>query len=32
MKTATTSFTETDLKELVDVRRDLHAHPETAFQ
>jgi amidohydrolase len=32
MKTAASSFTESDLKDLVDVRRDLHAHPETAFQ
>jgi amidohydrolase len=32
MKTATEYFTEQDLQELIEVRRDLHAHPETAFQ
>jgi amidohydrolase len=32
MKTATELFTEQDLQELIEVRRDLHAHPETAFQ
>ena len=32
MKTATEHFTEQDLQELIEVRRDLHAHPETAFQ
>jgi amidohydrolase len=28
----TDHFTDADLKDLVEVRRDLHAHPETAFQ
>jgi amidohydrolase len=28
----TTRFSPSDLKELVDVRRDLHAHPELAFE
>ncbi len=32
MKTATASFSGIDLQEMVEVRRDLHAHPETAFQ
>ena len=32
MKTATEHFTDQDLKELIEVRRDLHAHPETAFR
>jgi amidohydrolase len=32
MKTATSSFTEQDLREMSEVRRDLHAHPETAFE
>jgi len=32
MKTATDHFTEQDLAELIEVRRDLHAHPEIAFQ
>jgi amidohydrolase len=32
MKTATEHFTEQDLQELIEVRRDLHAHPEIAFQ
>jgi amidohydrolase len=32
MKTATEYFTDQDLKELIEVRRDLHAHPETAFK
>jgi amidohydrolase len=32
MHTATGTFSEADLKELVDVRRDLHQHPETAFE
>ena len=31
MTTMTRHFTETDLRELVDVRRDLHMHPEIAF-
>jgi amidohydrolase len=31
MKTATDTFTEQDLKEMIEVRRDLHAHPELAF-
>ncbi|TMQ70775.1 MAG: amidohydrolase [Candidatus Eisenbacteria bacterium] len=31
MKTATEHFTDQDLNELIEVRRDLHAHPETAF-
>ena len=32
MKTATSSLSEADVQELVAVRRDLHAHPETAFE
>jgi amidohydrolase len=32
MNTATETFTEQDLKELIEVRRDLHAHPELAFE
>jgi len=32
MKTVTPSFTEADLQEMVEVRRDLHAHPEISFQ
>ncbi|HEY3215054.1 MAG TPA: M20 family metallopeptidase [Candidatus Eisenbacteria bacterium] len=32
MKTAQSSLTQADLDELVQVRRDLHAHPETAFE
>ena len=32
MKTETSHFSASDLQDLVDVRRDLHAHPETAFQ
>jgi len=32
MKTATRTFSEADVRELVEVRRDLHAHPETAFE
>jgi len=32
MKTMTEHFTDQDLQELIEVRRDLHAHPETAFQ
>ncbi len=31
MKTATGSLSDTELQELIDVRRDLHQHPETAF-
>src|SRR5262245_34986615 len=26
------AFTENDVREMIDVRRDLHAHPETAFE
>jgi len=32
MKTETRVFTEAVLRELVEVRRDLHSHPETAFE
>ena len=32
MKTATGSLTDQELQELIDVRRDLHQHPETAFE
>jgi amidohydrolase len=32
MHTATGTFSAADLKELVDVRRDLHQHPEIAFE
>jgi amidohydrolase len=32
MKSATRNLSEADLQELVAVRRDLHAHPETAFE
>jgi len=32
MKIATGSFTESDVQEMVEVRRDLHAHPEIAFE
>jgi len=32
MKTATGILTEAELQELVDVRRDLHQHPELAFE
>jgi amidohydrolase len=32
MKTAASSFTAADLEEMVAVRRDLHAHPELAFE
>uniref|UniRef100_A0A832I2N1 Amidohydrolase n=1 Tax=Eiseniibacteriota bacterium TaxID=2212470 RepID=A0A832I2N1_UNCEI len=32
MPTATLSFTEADVRELVETRRDLHAHPELGFQ
>ena len=32
MKTLTDHFTDQDLQELIEVRRDLHAHPETAFE
>src|SRR3990172_8515846 len=32
MTTTGSSFTAADLQELVEVRRDLHAHPETAFE
>ncbi len=30
--TTTTTVPDADLREMVDVRRDLHAHPETAFE
>jgi amidohydrolase len=32
MKTATGNLTEAELQELIDVRRDLHQHPEIAFE
>jgi amidohydrolase len=32
MTTMTRTFSEADVRELTDVRRDLHMHPETAFQ
>jgi amidohydrolase len=32
MSTDTRTFSAADLRELVEVRRDLHAHPETAFE
>jgi len=32
MKTATSSFTAADVEEMVATRRDLHAHPELAFE
>ena len=32
MKTATGNLTDQELQELIDVRRDLHQHPETAFE
>ena len=32
MPTLTRTFSEADLRELVEVRRDLHRHPETAFE
>ncbi|HEY2954037.1 MAG TPA: amidohydrolase [Candidatus Eisenbacteria bacterium] len=32
MNTATSSFTAADLEEMVATRRDLHAHPELAFE
>ena len=32
MKTATGTLTDAEVQELADVRRDLHAHPETAFE
>ena len=32
MKTEPRNFTEGDLAEMIEVRRDLHAHPEIAFQ
>jgi hypothetical protein len=32
MTGTTGTFTEAELKEMVEVRRDLHAHPETAFE
>ena len=32
MKTAASSFTATDVEEMVATRRDLHAHPELAFE
>ena len=32
MKTASSSFTAADLEEMVATRRDLHAHPELAFE
>lgn len=31
MATTTRTFTEADLREMVETRRDLHMHPETAF-
>jgi amidohydrolase len=31
MATSTRTFTEADLREMVETRRDLHMHPETAF-
>ena len=30
--TRTATFDDTDVREMVEVRRDLHAHPETAFE
>ncbi len=32
MKSTAGTFSEADLRELVEVRRDLHAHPEVAFE
>ncbi len=32
MSRTTATFTEAELRDMVDVRRDLHAHPEIAFQ
>ena len=32
MKTATGNLTDSELQELIDTRRDLHQHPETAFE
>src|SRR4029453_14820652 len=32
MKTATRTFSEADVRDIVEVRRDLHANPETAFE
>lgn len=32
MATLTRTFSEADLREMVEVRRDLHMHPETAFE
>jgi amidohydrolase len=32
MKTATSSFTAADVEEMIATRRDLHAHPELAFE
>ena len=32
MKTATSSFTAADVADMVATRRDLHAHPELAFE
>jgi amidohydrolase len=32
MSSAGPSFTAADLQEMVEIRRDLHAHPETAFE
>ena len=32
MTTLTRTFSEADVRELTDVRRDLHMHPETAFE
>ncbi len=30
--TRTSTFDDTDVREMIDLRRDLHAHPETAFE
>ncbi len=32
MKTLESTFSKSDIQELIDTRRDLHRHPETAFQ
>src|SRR5205085_6227611 len=32
MKTVESTFSKADVQELIDVRRDLHANPETAFE
>ena len=32
MKTVDSTFSKSDVQELIDTRRDLHSHPETAFE